>query len=126
MSKMINLLPDIRLRFNIDHPSLEECYVYGYECALAEVGEEENPYPEWGQEHAQWSEGWWAGFYSERPLFELNEQGQVLNTDEVQTLIDMNNIEQRLRGYVPVHGLKIICVIGATVLLSYQLFGFLA
>jgi len=65
------LLPDIKLRFNIKHPSLEDCYSFGYECALAEVGEEENPYSEASLEHEQWSEGWWAGFYGEKPLFEL-------------------------------------------------------
>ena len=71
MNDTTALLPHIKLRFNIEHPSFEECYSYGYECALAEVGEEENPYREASLEHEQWLEGWWAGFYGEKPLFEL-------------------------------------------------------
>ncbi|KTC73883.1 transmission trait enhancer protein LetE [Legionella birminghamensis] len=71
------LTPYLRLRLNIDHPSLEECYVFGYECAVAELSEEENPYVEGTEEHNQWMEGWWAGFYGEEPLFSLAE-----NTEE--------------------------------------------
>lgn len=66
------LLPHIRLRFNIEHPNYEECYLYGYQCALAEVAEEDNPFREGSQEAEQWIEGWWAGFYGEEPLFELD------------------------------------------------------
>lgn len=71
MNDMTALLPDIKLRFNIEHPSFEECYAYGYECALAETTEEENPYHINSKESEQWLEGWWAGFYGEKPLYEL-------------------------------------------------------
>ncbi len=71
MNDMTALLPHIKLRFNIEHPSLEDCYVYGYECALAEVSEEENPFQASSKESEQWLEGWWAGFYGEKPLYEL-------------------------------------------------------
>lgn len=67
------LLPHIKLRLNIDHPSYEECYAYGYECALAELDEESNPYREGSDECEHWLEGWWAGFYGEEPLYRLTE-----------------------------------------------------
>ena len=73
MNDITTLLPDIKLRFNIEHPSLEECYVYGYECALGEIGEEANPYRSGSIEHEQWQEGWWSGFYGDKPLFELSD-----------------------------------------------------
>lgn len=72
MNNTMALLPDIKLRFNIDHPTFEECYAYGYECALAEIGESENPYPANSKNSEQWVEGWWAGFYGEEPLYELD------------------------------------------------------
>lgn len=66
------LLPHVKFRFNIDHPSYEECYLFGYECGLSEVAEEENPFPKHSQEAEQWMEGWWAGVYGEDPLFETD------------------------------------------------------
>ena len=71
MNDMTALLPHIKLRFNIEHPSFEECYAYGYECALAEINEIANPYHMDSKESEQWLEGWWAGFYGEKPLYEL-------------------------------------------------------
>ena len=61
MNDITALLPDIKLRFNIDHPSYEECYIFGYECAVLEVDESENPFHEGSPESEQWLEGWWAG-----------------------------------------------------------------
>lgn len=69
MNDTIALLPDIRLRFNIDHPSFEDCYAYGYECATAEISEADNPFRVGSKESEQWLEGWWAGFYGEQPLY---------------------------------------------------------
>lgn len=71
MNDTTALLPHIKLRFNIEHPSYEECYLYGYECALSEVAEEDNPFRNGSQEAEQWLEGWWAGFYGEEPLFDI-------------------------------------------------------
>lgn len=71
MNDTMLLLPYLKLRFNVDHPSIEESYVYGYECALAEISEEENPYSHNSKAYEQWQEGWWAGFYGEPPMFDL-------------------------------------------------------
>lgn len=77
MNDMTALLPHIKLRFNIEHPTFEDCYAYGYECALSDVGEGANPYAFNSKESEQWSEGWWAGFYGEPPLYEfVNEANQ--------------------------------------------------
>lgn len=65
MNDTTELLPHIKLRFNIEHPTLEECYAYGYECARVEINEEDNPYRIGSQESEHWIEGWWAGFYGE-------------------------------------------------------------
>lgn len=72
MNDATTLLPDIKLRFNIEHPNLEDCYVFGYQCAQNEVNEEENPFRDGTQEHEYWAEGWWAGFYGEEPIFDVN------------------------------------------------------
>ena len=80
MNDTTSLLPHIKLRFNIDHPSYEECYLFGYECAVAEVSEEENPFKSGSRESEQWLEGWWAGAYGEQPLFDgssLEEEAEI-------------------------------------------------
>jgi len=76
MNDTTALLPDIKLRFNIDHPSYEECYLFGYECAVLEVAEEENPFRDGSQEAEQWLEGWWAGAYGEVPVFDMSSMEQ--------------------------------------------------
>ena len=78
MNDMTALLPHIKLHFNIEHPSFEECYAYGYECALAEINEVANPYQMNSKESDQWLEGWWAGFYGEKPLYELVDDVEPL------------------------------------------------
>ena len=76
MNDTTALLPHIKLRFNIDHPNYEDCYIFGYECAVSEVDEEENPFREGTQEAEQWLEGWWAGVYGEEPLFDMSRLEQ--------------------------------------------------
>ncbi len=73
MNDTLALLPHIKLRFNIDHPSYEECYIFGYECGVSEVPEEENPFPAGSPEAEQWLEGWWAGVFGEKPLFNMSD-----------------------------------------------------
>ena len=73
MKDVAALLADVKLRFTIEHPSFEECYAYGYECAAAELSEADNPFSPESRESEHWLEGWWAGFYGEQPLFELGD-----------------------------------------------------
>lgn len=79
MDNTTSVLPHVTLHFNIAHPSFEDCYVYGYECALAEITEEENPFQYGTPESEHWSEGWWAGFYGDKPIFELETTSQAAN-----------------------------------------------
>ena len=72
MNQLEDVLPSIRLQFNIDHPTFEECYGYGYACAIASLSSEDNPYPIGSRLWEQWDEGWHDGFYGEDPLFELD------------------------------------------------------
>lgn len=60
-----DVLPHLRLRFNIEHPGFEECYQDGFQAAQSNLLDDENPYQEGSSEHQYWSEGWWAGFYDE-------------------------------------------------------------
>ncbi|KTD75678.1 hypothetical protein [Legionella waltersii] len=77
MNDITALLPHVKLRFNIEHPNYEECYLFGYECAIAELSEDDNPFPEGSQEAEQWQEGWWAGFYEEKPLFDMSSMDEI-------------------------------------------------
>jgi hypothetical protein len=119
------LLPDIKLRFNIDHPSYEECYAYGYECALAEIPEEENPYAEGSCEFEQWAEGWWAGFYGEEPLFPLVETRGELPA--VETLVAANEqVYHSTFDYFLVKLFKVSGALAATMILGYQVIDLVA
>lgn len=73
MNDINEFLPDIKLRFNIEHPNIEDCYALGYECGLEAFDESINPFPKDSLESEYWQEGWWAGFYGEEPLFELTD-----------------------------------------------------
>jgi len=77
MNDKTEILPHIRLKFNIDNPSLEDCWAEGYESGQAEVTEKENPHEKDTPEFLQWREGWWAGFYGEEPIYELVARHQT-------------------------------------------------
>ena len=82
MNDITTLLPHIKLHFNIEHPNFEDCYAYGYECATASIEEENNPYCIGTKESEYWLEGWWAGFYGEKPLYELSLDAGILTYSE--------------------------------------------
>ena len=79
MNDANKLIGQLRLRFNIDHPTLEDCYAYGYECALEDLDEAENPYQPDTKEYTYWQDGWWAGLYGEKPQFELDVEPEVMD-----------------------------------------------
>ena len=81
MSDSMLLLPHVTFRFNLEHPTFEESYVYGYECARADVSEDENPFAMGTKEREQWIAGWWAGFYDEQPAFVLPADQDALDCD---------------------------------------------
>jgi hypothetical protein len=119
------LLPHLRLRFNINHPTLEECYCFGYESAEAEISEDDNPFNKGTEEHSQWLEGWWASFYGETPLFSTNHY-----QDNAEDLINKNAANdlhyQHDYSAFLVTFLKITSAIAATALVSYQVLDLVA
>lgn len=120
MNNITALLPHIKLRFNIDHPTLEECYVFGYECAAQEVAEVENPFPQGSKEAEQWLDGWWAGIYGEDPLFTLEHNETIDKTLAVNDKLYVNK-HSFLTLVFEISG-----AIAASALLGYQLFELVA
>lgn len=119
MNDTTALLPHIKLRFNIDHPSYEECYSFGYECALAEVEEDANPFRTGSNEAEQWLEGWWAGTYGEQPLFDMNH----LDSEELDLEREMAANDQEFHHKHSFMSLvfEISGAIAASAIVGYQL-----
>lgn len=125
MSELSALLPHLKFHFNVKHPRLEECYTYGYACARADVGEEENPYRLHTREYEQWLEGWWAGFYGEEPLFNWEEYVESL--DESPDFFAMNDDHyQDTRESYLTKVLEIAGVIAVSAILGYQVIDLVA
>jgi len=124
MNDINTLLADIKLRFNIDHPNFEECYAYGYECARAELGEEENPFALTSKESEQWLEGWWAGFYGEEPLYELSDyvSEPFINT----TAVAANDQHYEYLNAFFAKVLEFSGIIAASALVGYQVLDLVA
>lgn len=122
MNDATELLPHIKLRFNMEHPSFEECYSFGYECAIAEVDEIDNPYREGSREYEQWQEGWWAGFYGEKPLFELADSSDLTLLSKHDAANDQffNMISNLVGNSFLSSMLKITGAIAATAVVGYQ------
>lgn len=116
MNTEVDVLPDLKLKFNVAHPGLEECYAYGYACALASMQCEENPYPQGSRLSEQWEEGWWDGFYGNAPLHEL---------DWLTTEHAVNDQVYISRPFLMTL-LKITGTLAATALVGYQLFEWVA
>lgn len=119
MSDTKGLLPYIKLQFNIEHPTLEEAYQYGYECALAEIAEEDNPFAIGSNEYEQWHDGWWSGFYGEDSLFaKETEESEILSANDHVYHDSKENLFFRF--------LEISGVIAVSAFVGYQLFELVA
>ena len=113
------LLPHIKLRFNIEHPNLEDYYVHGYECATADLCEDENPCQPGSQASEHWLEGWWAGFYEEPPAYELTttiDEVAIETQDAANDLIYHHEKESFLITFLEITG-----VIALSAIVGYQL-----
>ena len=117
MNDTTALLPHIKLRFNIEHPNYEECYLFGYECALADVSEEDNPFRQGSREAEQWLEGWWAGIYGEEPLFDMTE----INDQTAYYEVAANDQEYVHRHSFLSLVLEISGAIAASAIVGYQI-----
>lgn len=112
------LLPHVKLHFNVKHPTIEESYAYGYECAKYEVPENENPFVFGSKEHEQWSNGWWDGFYGDSPLFTLESK------EEISPANDNTYHEERDSFMLKLFEISGVIVISA--LVGYQIFELVA
>jgi ribosome modulation factor len=122
MNTINTVLPDVKLKFHIDHPSLEDCYAFGYECAQAQISEDENPFPENSASANQWLEGWWDGFYDEAPLYDTVAE-QSSETIESEAANDQRFQKQPGFFYTV---LKITGAIAASAVVGYQVIDLVA
>lgn len=118
MSEHNDVLPHVKLHFNLAHPNLEECYSYGYLCAVSEVSHDENPYKANTKEADQWSEGWWAGFYQEDPLF--TEEDAVSSPEDTDLTAVNDTFFTEIRESYLTKVLEIASVIAVSAILGYQ------
>lgn len=124
MNDITALLPHIKLRFNIDHPSYEDSYAFGYQCALADVTEGDNPFYKGTQQAEHWLEGWWDAIEGEQPLFEFNAERN-------EDLAVKNEVAANDQVYFHKHSffslvIEISGAIAASALVGYQLFELVA
>jgi len=124
MNDITALLPHIRLRLNMEHPDLEECYTDGYECAKAQLEEEDNPFAAGSLESEQWLEGWWAGFYGDEPLFTL-ESLDANDRVEEPTAANDDDYHPLYSRFVTTF-LKITGALAATAVVGYQVLDLVA
>ena len=73
MKTIGDVLPYVRLKFNIDNIDLEDCYTEGFEFARNNRDESENPFLPDTREAEHWSLGWWDGFYAQQPALKARE-----------------------------------------------------
>ncbi len=125
MSTTTTLLSMLQLKFNIDHPSVEESYVYGYEAAKAGVEEDNNPFSPATREGELWAEGWWAGFYGEEPLFTLDDTHDAKTGAKPVDAANDHAFSDSM-GSLFVKVLEITSVIGVAALVGYQVLDLVA
>lgn len=124
MNESTDVMPDVKFRFHVEHPSIEECYAYGYECARNNIQESDNPYASGTQNHEQWIEGWWAGFYEDQPLFSVDAE---LPEDHDTILASANDhaFHDARESYL-LRALEIASVIAVSAIIGYQVIDLVA
>ncbi len=120
MNDTTMLLPHIKLRFNIEHPSLEDCYSYGYDCAAAEVDEENNPFRFGTIEHEQWTEGWWAGLYGEKPTLVATSEADADEGTVIKSSANDQVYHENMDSFF-IKLLEISGMIAVSAIVGYQL-----
>ncbi|WP_058533377.1 hypothetical protein [Legionella saoudiensis] len=124
MNDITALLPHIKLRFNIDHPSYEESYALGYDCALAYAAEEDNPFPKGSKEAEHWLEGWWDALSGDEPLFDISAYSQEETSLAPETAANDQQYCQKHSFLSLV--IEISGAIAASAFVGYQLFELVA
>ncbi|MFC3908858.1 transmission trait enhancer LetE [Legionella dresdenensis] len=130
MNDTTEILSHLKLRLNIEHPDLEDCYIDGYESAVAELDEEANPFSAGTSEYNQWQEGWWAGFYGEEPLFTLAGKETMAETSEAEAdasgAANDSDYHSVFYGNFFTTFLKITGALAATAVVGYQVLDLVA
>ncbi len=118
------------LKLHIEHqfPNLEDCYSEGYENSLNSIGEEQNPYTPGTTEHQQYSDGWWAGFYGEEPLYGTSsvaiEQTEAANAPtRIQAKAAIDSIKAKASSWKQAITYRVFALGAAAIvaIMGYQL-----
>ena len=125
MDNLNEVLPYVKLHFNVEHPNFEECYAHGYECALKEVDESENPFLEGSKEFDEWQEGWVAGLYREEPAYDITEYIEGAEVEDNFAANDDQFIPVKESGFFT-KVLELSSVIAVSAVLSYQVIDMVA
>lgn len=124
MNNINAVLPYVKLNFNIANPNYEESYSLGYQNAMHNAVETDNPFKEGTQAFEQWLEGWWDCTSGEEPLFDIK---QYFDSEE---LIDKENSAND-RYFYQKQSLLSLCLeisgaLAASAIVGYQLFELVA
>ena len=113
MSIEKELLPHLRLELNLKYPDLDVCATEGYDSAVHNRDESDNPYQDGTPEARYWSEGWWRGFYA--PEATKVQKGATLSRLAVRKAVNEPcwNNEHVLRWSANV--VKVASVVAVTV-----------
>ena len=124
MNDITALLPDIKLRFNMEHPSYEDSYALGYQSAVAYSPEEENPFREGSQAASDWLEGWWDATSGAEPLFDLSQWNE--SEVSVEKEIAANDKQFSAKNSILTLVIEVSGALAASALVGYQLFEMVA
>ena len=128
-----DILPYLRLKLNVEHPDLEDCWREGYDSALKGISSDSNPFKPHSREYEYWEEGWWAGLYEEVPLFE-SDVSDVVSSKIPGTLAQVSSgeaaneekwWEPEMRKWA-FRLTKIVATLAATAVVGYQLLDMVA
>jgi ribosome modulation factor len=125
------LLPHLRLKLNLEHLNFESCYCDGYLAAAEDRKIEDSPFKENSKEQEYWLEGWWAGFYGEEALFDLELERAVESVGsehltEVQFKDEKAANDPTFSGIVFGKVARVAGAIAATALIGYQVLDLIA
>lgn len=118
MNAMEDVLPYVRLKFNIDNIDLDECYADGYEQALHQKEESDNPFEEGSLEAEHWSQGWWDGFYAHQPLHDIVNEASSAKIAPEPAVNDAHFTYEPILYRI----LKISGALFASAIIGYQIF----
>lgn len=120
-----DVLSYVRLKFNIEKLNFDDCYAEGYEHALNEGDEFDNPFSENSAEAEHWSLGWWDGLYQKKPLHGQTYPALLASTDHDPAVNDAHFTHDTIEPIL-YRILKISGAIFASAILGYQFFDFVA